>query len=84
MPDVCANFVAGNCQILLSAIYGWFFDGYRDWQMFIGSHPDQVLVVYYEDMHKVNDSVVSYDKLIYVKVESSFPRLPLSGGFWFL
>lgn len=33
-------------------IYGWFFDYYREWQKFIESHSDQVLVVYYEDMHK--------------------------------
>ena len=44
-----------NLSVLINilVIYGWFFEYYRDWQKFIESHPDQVLIVYYEDMHKV-------------------------------
>ena len=51
--------VVGNFKILFLVIYGWFFDYYRDWQKFTESHTDQVLVVYYEDMHKVTYSVDS-------------------------
>lgn len=29
-----------------------FFDFYHEWQSFISSHKDQVLIVYYEEMHK--------------------------------
>lgn len=32
--------------------FGSFFDCYNDWQKFVSTHQDQVLIVYYEDMHK--------------------------------
>lgn len=33
-------------------IFGSFFDYYYNWQEFVSTHQDQVLIVYYEDMHK--------------------------------
>ena len=41
-------------SLSFSVPYNSFFDYYRDWQKFVESHPDQVLVIYYEDMHKVS------------------------------
>ena len=44
--------------LYFSVPYNSFFDYYRDWQKFVESNPDQVLLIYYEDMHKVSTFII--------------------------